>query len=367
MIVFIRSSLINRDVRAQKYIHFLDKEDILFVQWDRENESSLEEKNYITYKLSAGYGERLKSLFKFFQWNIFLFKTLFQNRKKVKVIQICDLDSFFGVVLFRLIGKKIIFDIYDFFTDSKLSNSGTLTYSILYHLEMFCLRFVDLLILPLEIRKKHLNFMTERIFVCENVPLIEKEDELALQLDPSLLNVIYAGTLEAENRGLEWIPSLAKKLEGKVHFYIAGTGGLTDFFAEASNKNSNITFLRGISHPEALSLQKKGDLIYGVYRTNLINNIMAAPNKFYESTYLGTPIVMNRGIMISKTIEKNGIGFVVGESEEEMLHFFNRIKKEQISEASANALKYWNNNYSNYINKKYKSEYLDHLSRLTST
>lgn len=365
MIVYIRSSLIQRDVRAQKYIHFLNENDLLFLQWDRENEFVLSDDRYITFKLNAEFGKRHKSLIKFFLWNLFLFKTIFQNRHRINVIQICDLDSFFGVVLFRLMGKKIIFDVYDFFTDSKLSNSGTMIYSLLYHIEMFCLQFIDLLILPLEIRKRHLNFIPEKLFICENVPLIGPAKDIHINFDRSILNVVYAGTLEAKNRGLEWIPYLADELKGKAHFYIAGHGGLHDFFDQASKIHENITFLGSITHAEALSLQRDADLIYGIYRTNLINNIMAAPNKYYESAYLGTPILTNRGIMIATAIEHNDIGFVVGESPGEILSFLNSIQKDQISAVAKKAHEFWIKNYSNYLNSTYKTEYQNHLERLS--
>lgn len=367
MILFIRSSLIQRDVRAQKYIHFLDKNKVKLVQWDRANEFHGPDKGIITYRLDAGFGQRLKSMFKFFQWNLFLLKTLFKERKNYKVIQICDLDSFFAVLPFRLIGKKVIFDVYDFFTDSKISNTNSMAYSVLYNLEMFCLKFVDLLILPLDARKKHLNFFPEKMFVCENVPLIEKPEEIEIYPDENKLNIIYAGTLEAKHRGLEWIPELAKDLGKSVHFYIAGSGGLTQFFKHASEQHENITYLGPISHGKALSLQKKGDLIYGIYRSCLMNNVMAAPNKFYESTFLGTPVITNRGLLITEMIEKNEIGFSVDESYEDVLHFLKHIKKDEINKVGKKALLFWDLNYNDYIQNTYGKSYKSHLALLTNT
>lgn len=366
MIVFIRSSLIHRDVRALKYVHFLDKEKVKFIQWDRSNETSGPENNYITFQLPAGYGLRLKSLWKFFLWNVFLFKMLFKIRNEIKVIQICDLDSFFPCAFFRIFGKKVIFDVYDFFADSKISNTGTLSYSILYNFEMFCLRYVDLLILPLEVRKKHLNFIPDKLLVCENVPHIKCEQEHELDLDANKLNIIYAGTLENKNRGLEWIPDIAKRLENKVHFYVAGSGNLSDFFTKASLENSNVTFLGSISHSKALSFQKKADLIFGIYRSNLMNNVMAAPNKFYESTFTGTPIIINKGLFISEIIEDNNIGFVVEENEDAIYKLLNKLDRKTIEEVSKKSSRYWQENYIGYIHSKYEKEYKNHLAFFTN-
>lgn len=354
-----------RDVRALKYIHFLDKEKIKFIQWDRSNEITQPDDEYITYHLHAGYGLGLKSLWKFFLWNVFLFKTLFKLRNEFKVIQICDLDSFFPAILFRICGKKVIFDVYDFFADSKIANTGTLTYSILYNLEMFCLRYADLLILPLEIRKKHLNFNPKTLLVCENVPHIKSDEEHELNMDPSKINVIYAGTLENKSRGLEWIPEIAGNLKDKVHFYVAGSGNLKNFFLKADEDNRNITYLGPISHAKALSFQKQADLIYAIYRSSLMNNVMAAPNKFYESTFTGTPVVINKGLFISDIISEQKIGFVVDENESAVIDLLYQLDKKTIREVSERTNRYWKENYNEYIHKKYKKEYQLHLARLT--
>lgn len=366
MIIFIRSSLIERDVRALKYVHYLDKEKVKFIQWDRSNENTSSGSEYITYRLPAEFGLGLKSLGRFFLWNLFLLRTLFKLRKEFKVIQICDLDSFFPSILFRMCGKKVIFDVYDFFADSKISNTNSVLYSILYNFEMFCMRYVDLLILPLEVRKKHLNFTPETLLVCENVPQIKSDEEHEIDMDPAKLNIIYAGTLENKSRGLEWIPEIAVKLKDKVHFYIAGSGTLKDFFQKASEENENISFLGPISHSKALSFQKKADLIYAIYRTNLINNVMAAPNKFYESTFTGTPVLINKGLFISDVISEQKIGFVVDESEAAIEQLLKHIDKNTIQEMSQRTNKFWQLNYNDYVQKKYETEYKYHLARFTN-
>jgi glycosyltransferase involved in cell wall biosynthesis len=366
MIVYIRSSLISKDVRVQKYIHYLNATTLIKIQWDRKGEYKNTCINTITFDLPAEYGERIKSLFKFLRWNIFVFRTLFQQRNKIKVIQICDLDSFFGAIPFRLFGKKIVFDVYDFFTDSKISRSGGICYSTLYQIEMFCLRFVDLLILPLEVRKKHLNFNPKRMIVCENVPLLNGFDAGDKCKKSQKLEVIYTGTLEAENRGLEWIPVIAKKLRDKVNFTIAGDGALKDFFKEAALENSNILFLGTVTHNKALELQRNGDLIYAIYRTNLTNNILAAPNKFYESLFLGTPVIINKGILIAELVEINKIGYVVAEKPDAVIELLQSVKEDEIKKVSESGINYWSINYATYLEKKYCRDYQDQLALLTS-
>lgn len=204
------------------------------------------------------------------------------------------------------------------------------------------------------------------MLVCENVPHVKSAEDIDLNFDTQKLNIIYAGTLEAQNRGLEWIPSLARDLGDKVHFYVAGTGTLSEYFMEQASKIPNITFLGPVSHSKAMALQKSGDLIYGIYRTHLMNNVLAAPNKFYESTFLGTPFVTNKGLLITNVIEHNDIGFSVNESYEAMAHFLDTVKKEEIDRISEKAKDYWKRNYTDYIHNTYEKAYRTHLDFLTN-
>lgn len=364
MIVYIRSSLIEKDVRAQKYMHYLKKDEFCIIHWDRKAEYQGSADNIHTFCLPASYGARIRSLLKFIRWNFYVLRTLYKMRNQFRIIQICDLDSFFAAIPFKLLGKKIIFDVYDFFTDSKITSSNSPLYTALYQLEMGCLRCIDLVILPLESRLKHLNFKPKKVFVCENVPLLLNPPEKRIKLS-NKIEIVYAGTLEAKNRGLEWIPEIAKSLIDKIHFTIAGDGGLADFFKNASRENNNITYLGAVSHTKALELQFNADLIYAIYRTHLTNNVLAAPNKFYESLYLETPIIINSGVLISEVIDKNKIGFIVQESMSGLVSFLQNLTNQDISLIAQNASLYWSVNYSHYLPEKYGKEYQVELERLT--
>lgn len=366
MIFFIRSSLFKRDVRASKYIHFLDKEDVHYVEWDRENESNDSKYNHHTFHLQAKYGKGWRGIFKFISWNFFIFKTLYSNLNQFKIIQISDLDCYPGAAIFRLIGKKIVFDSYDFFTDSRVANTESKAYKLLYRFEMFCMKYSDLLILPVDFRKYHLNFTHHNLLICENVPLIHLGPHTPPIVETDKLKIVYAGTLEENNRGLEWIPSLAAKFKDRVHFYVAGSGSLTPFFEKAAKENSNLTFLGKLSHREALALQEQSDLIFAFYLTTVKNNVMAAPNKFYESLFLGVPLITNKGVLFSEVIETEGLGFAIEENFESIIEFIQNISSQEIKIRSDEARNYWSIHYENYLVNKYKLDYQKRLAVLTS-
>lgn len=364
MILFIRSSLIHRDVRAGKYVHYLKPSQVMLMDWDRQGERIDESPNHVSFKLRAGYGKGFKSLFKFLQWNAFIFKTIWKDMGKVQVLHISDLDCFPGAFPFAFFGKKIVFDCYDFFTASRMTNPQKLSYRFMYYFEMLCLKLSHLLILPADFRAKHLNFKPKNLLVCENVPMMPEMNVQEHLQKSDKIQIVYAGTLERDNRGLEWIPEIARILGNKVIFYIAGSGELSNFFEEAASNSANIKFLGQLSHEDSLRITQRCDLIYAIYLTRVKNNVMAAPNKFYESMFLGVPLVTNRGTLFSEIVSNNNLGFVGDENKESIIQTIDSLTSQQISEASSRGISYWKNNYSNYLSRKYQKEYQEKIEEL---
>lgn len=92
------------------------------------------------------------------------------------------------------------------------------------------------------------------------------------------------------------------------------------------------------------------DIIVAIYEKSVLNNVYAAPNKYYEGLYLGKPILTTKGTLVGKHTEQYNTGFVIGETLEEMESFFKQNKlKYRIMEYGQNAKKVWNEKYSNYV------------------
>lgn len=92
------------------------------------------------------------------------------------------------------------------------------------------------------------------------------------------------------------------------------------------------------------------DIIIAIYEKKVLNNVYAAPNKYYEGLYLGKPILTTEGTLVGNHAEKYKTGFVIGETMDEMDAFFKQKDlKCKITEFGQNAKKVWKEKYCNYV------------------
>ena len=135
MICFVRRSTIDFDIRLSKYIQACVEREIPFIAitWDRMCNSNSFNENEFQYKRKAPYGGGWKGLFQFIGWLFFVYAHLLSRFSFYKVIHACNLESLLVVLPFKLLGKKIVFDIYDTMSPP---------------IERRLIPFVDMLILP---------------------------------------------------------------------------------------------------------------------------------------------------------------------------------------------------------------------------
>ena len=157
MIVFLRSLDCNPDPRVQKYCDYLYANNINYriVCWDR----SCKLKNdhiHSYYQRKSKYGTGLKNAFGILGFNWYIFCYLLRNKKSYKVIHACDFDTILPAIILKLFfGKKVIYDIFDWFVDSRHFNNRLIK-TIILTFERFFLKHSDITIICEEERTEQL-------------------------------------------------------------------------------------------------------------------------------------------------------------------------------------------------------------------
>lgn len=359
MICFVRRSTIDYDIRLRKYVDACVDTGTKYIAitWDRLKNSNSYENEY-QYKMKAPYGGGVKSIFQFVGWVIFLYWQLFAKFRRYKVIHACNLETLVFVIPLRLFGKRIIFDIYD------TVNPG---------IERKLLRFVDVMILP-NIRRLKQEGVTkeelgEKLLIVENVPNFknERRTDAILTGFPNTLKLAYVGVLEKDIRGIE--DTLDAVMKNKqLCLDIAGVGsGLEPRINECASKCNRIKYHGKVKYEEALEIMSESDFIVAIYKPSFTPYVYASPNKFYESLYLGKPIISSKGTIVGDQIKQHNTGYLLEEGEDSLDSLFYNLDNSFVEEYKTkanNCRNLWDSKYRTYYDDVHKGEYIKICTKL---
>lgn len=361
MIIFLRSIDCNPDPRVQKYCDYLAKENIDYCIfcWDRDMKFS-NDRLHIYFRKKAAYGTGLKNALSILSFNKFLFKQLYKHRKTYKVIHACDFDTILPAIFFKLFFRKtVIYDIFDWFVDSRHFKNELIKRCILL-IEKIALCFSDAVVICDEERKFQLNHIPRRLWILPNIPNFDYSNSLEERDNIKQSNIItlsYVGTMPAD-RGIDKLLECVKN-NPFLKLNIAGFGIMSKLVQEYSDKYSNIHFYGTVPYEKGIQIMANSDIIIAIYEKTVLNNVYAAPNKYYEGLYLGKPILTTQGTLVGNHTQKHKTGFVIGESQEEMDSFFKQQNfREKIIEYGKNAKEIWNEKFCNYVKLFMNQEYL---------
>jgi len=135
--------------------------------------------------------------------------------------------------------------------------------------------------------KQHFSYFTNGIddeFLCVAEPESKTRTE-------TVLEVLYAGNL-GEGQGLHTIlPSLAKKMHGRVRFTIIGDGGRKELLrmALADKGVDNVELLPPMKREQLIDAYKKADVLF-LHLNDFEAFRKVLPSKLFEYGALGKPI-----------------------------------------------------------------------------
>lgn len=366
MVVLIRCNDIVSDPRAMKYVRFFQEKGIdhQLIGWNRDGLKT-NCSNAIMWQKKAGYNVGgLKAVRNRLGWMLFVIKQLFKLGRKDVVLHGCDLDCAFPAAVYKIFNRKakLIFDIFDWFS-ATLYDQKSYILKAFKVIEHFTVKRSDKIILcePERIEQIPFHIDTSLISIFPNIPFFEDTSFLKKDSEKcfsnNLMTISYVGGF-SKDRCLFEIVKIAE--EGIINLAIAGYG---DKDLEERLKNisecSTIKYYGKVSYQDGLNISYNSDIMYAMYSKVNPNNIYAAPNKYYESMFLGKPLLTTKGTIVEKKVLKYQTGFVSEERKEDIMSTLSHITKDKIEmlgkKASSLWLEYYKDYTINWLTNEYKA------------
>lgn len=328
-IIMLRSTEIINDSRIQKEaLAFKQKPCFVnVIGWDREKKlHSYFRKNNINIELfrkKSTYGSGMKNLLKLFLFQLFLYKTLLIRRKSYDIIFAADLDT--GIVariISRLLHKKLIYDIYDYYIDCH--NLPSITKRIAEKQEIKTINYASVTIICTEQRKEQIKKANpNNLLVIHNSPEISKEmleGESIIQSNSDKIKIVYVGILQDDRLLIEIGEKIKTMPQYELH--IGGFGKYGNYFKNLSQQYDNVFFYGMLEYEKVLKLESECDILFATYNPKVANHRYSAPNKLYEAMALGKPIIVCKNTGVDEIVNKEEMGKTI---EYNLLDFFKAL------------------------------------------
>lgn len=357
MICYINRSTVDYDVRLNKYVQACKETGTPYfvIGWDRMLNTKYVDENEHQLKVYCPYAQG-KKLIPAIRWFFFTWYNLIKNFHKYKVIHACNMENALFSLPFKLLGKKIVFDIYD---------------SQVIKLERKIAPKVDCLILPAEKRLEQIgvNKNSLKCFMeIENVPTFNTSLKPVEGLKREKIYLSYVGVFQKEIRGLENLVNMVLQDERFV-LDIAGVGDdLDSMIQNAATKCERVHYHGKVQYSEALKIMNNSDFIVALYYPYSSNHVYASPNKSYESLFLSTPIITSKGTLVGDKVAHMNTGYIVDDTLEGLHNLFANVETEKFKceylVKCNNCAAQWKNVYADYKNKTLEGEYINYMRDL---
>lgn len=365
MVIIIRCNDIDPDPRVQKYLDFLTNKNIKYkiIAWDRKGRKLKDTDNIVYFKKKCEFGAGIKNLYLKVQWMFFIAWKLLVHRDEYQLIHACDFDAAFPAIIMKGFGKKIIFDVFDWLG----GNNTAFIYKIMAFFERYAAQKSDYLIVCEEYRKDQIDIQNKRILVMPNIPEVDISPFTRNNVMDNLI-ISYVGTFD-NHRGIEDLLKIVSQND-KFILKIAGFGKLEQLVKEYSKCYTNIQYYGMVKHEDGLRIMNDSDIIAAFYYTKDCDvHLYAAPNKYYEATMLGKPIISNQGTFMAERIAYNNIGLITNESELDIMNMLvycleNKNKLDDIGKISR---RLWETEYKEKIARFLNGNYLPIILNKSNT
>lgn len=347
-IVFLRSLPLERDSRSTKMVVEYRRRghSVTPVIWSRGDATS-ESDETVTCRTAGAYGKRLGNIFARLKWMYFLARYLIVKRNSYGTIHAVDLDTaILAVPLGKILKKSIIYDAFD--SIGAILGENFIS-KILVHIEKKFIENSNLSIFPDTNRTiQYLIKNLSNIEIIGNIPESIKLEDYCLNNsgDNSKITIVYIGTLEANYRGLEYIPEICRKFPEKIEFIVGGTGQLHSDFLAWSHEVENLDYVGHVAYSEALRLMAKADALYGPYLLSAPAHKYASPNKMYEHLMLGKAFITNAGTPPANLAQTAASGLIFDGTLSHLTALIAAVSHDQCITAGQNALHKWETEYS---------------------
>jgi glycosyltransferase involved in cell wall biosynthesis len=220
-----------------------------------------------------------------------------------------------GATLIKLItGAKLIYDAHELESD-KSGQTPSLSKATII-IERFCWSSIDHLISVSSsiLNWYHSNLGSKPSSLVLNSPVIKESCSTSDRYFHDLYNIsydklvfVYLGIL-GHGRAIEIILEAFCKEKIKSHVVFVGYGELESKIKEFSLQNVNIHLHKPVPHEEVVSLVKNADIGLCLIENVSLSDYYCLPNKLFEYTFAGTPVLASDFPEIRKFVEQYHLG-----------------------------------------------------------
>lgn len=332
-VVMLRTNRVDPDPRVEKEVNSLllnKKVQIEIHAWDRTASYEYrKEKLYLTNGVAtihrtgipAGWGVGIKkNAVAYCRYFVRTLKWLMKNHRDYDYIHACDLHTvlpaMFPIVVFK---KKLVYDIYDYFSETAHGNKIVLKLSKLF--ETFVINHATATIICSEKREEQIRPANpKRLVILHNAPsnsqIVVSNRRICMSEDDKP-KLVYVGNL-VEDRCIREVVDIARKCPD-VEVHIGGIGALERFVDNAAHELDNLYYYGKMAYEDVLELEKQCDIMVAFYDQHVPNHRYAAPNKFYEALALGKPIIMLHDTGVDDIVDQYKLGITVEQNIESMI------------------------------------------------
>jgi glycosyltransferase involved in cell wall biosynthesis len=317
-VLFCRSNPIAPDPRVEKEAGALVRAgyQVKALGWDRSGllpvEEELDRVSIIRLPIRAPFGKGIKNFPQLFRWQVHLLTWLVRHRREYEIIHACDFDTILPAFLLKkLAGKKVIYDIFDFYADH-LRATPIRIKKMIRALDIWIIGRVDAVILADDARRDQIAGAKPRqLEVIYNSPQ-ELADSLPVFNDAGLkgsFSLVYVGLLQVERGLLQLLQVIERHPNWSLD--LAGFGGDEEEIRAAAARLANVIWYGRVPYEKALQLSYSADVLLATYDPRIPNHRYSSPNKVFEAMMLGKPIIVARNTNMDRIIEQADCGLVV--------------------------------------------------------
>ncbi|MEN6535947.1 MAG: glycosyltransferase [Bryobacteraceae bacterium] len=244
------------------------------------------------------------------KWQCAIIWWLLKHRNLYRCILAADLDTgLAGLLAAKLLGKRLVYDIYDFYADSRLLPG--LIGRAAQTMELSLVSRADATILAAESRIAQLNGVKpRRLATVYNIPHVLP----TVPAPPGRgqrpeLTVAYVGVLSMIRGLSELISVVSEQHDWRLE--IGGFGPDEGVIRKCADGTPNIRFHGRVCHEKAMKIYSDADVIVATYDPEIPNHRYSSPNKLFEAAALGKPLVVARGTGVDELVTKYQLGAVV--------------------------------------------------------
>lgn len=320
-ILICRSNPIDPDPRVEKTAIALAKSGykVIILGWDRTGTLPIKEPmgdpslDLYLHRLpiQAEYGHGLANLPNLTRWQSGLMKWLGNHRNEYDLVHACDFDTILPALISKLLwGKKVVYDIFDFYADHLRATPGIIK-ALIRWLDLKAIGWADAIILADKSRYDQIAGSKPKYStVIYNTPSrnIQAPMEI-LEPDNHTLRIAYVGLLQVERGLVEILAILSNHPEWRLD--LAGFGGDEVQLYSQAEQMQNVRWYGRVPYDKALEISQAADVLFATYDPDIPNHRYASPNKVFEAMMLAKPILVAIGTNMDRIVGDADCGIAI--------------------------------------------------------